>query len=93
MGITSENIAKRFQISRLDQDKFSFESHLKATKARKNGIYMYLYMYKLCLYLFELLYMYLHFSKSMNYLEVHLVYLFTCPYDMYAYYVSKNQIK
>jgi acetyl-CoA acyltransferase 1 len=37
MGITSENIAKRFQISRLDQDKFSFESHIKATNARKNG--------------------------------------------------------
>lgn len=37
MGITAENIAQKYQISRETQDEFSLESHLKAIKAIKNG--------------------------------------------------------
>ena len=32
----SENISKRFQISRHDQDDFAFNSHRKASKAKKS---------------------------------------------------------
>jgi acetyl-CoA acyltransferase len=35
MGITAENVAKRFGVSREDQDKFAFASHKKATAARE----------------------------------------------------------
>lgn len=37
MGVTAENIAERWNISRLDQDEFSLNSHLKAAKAAKEG--------------------------------------------------------
>ena len=37
MGITAENVASRFNISREDQDKFAYESHQKAAKARDGG--------------------------------------------------------
>lgn len=37
MGITSENVASKFGISREDQDKFALNSHLKADKATKLG--------------------------------------------------------
>lgn len=37
MGITSENIAQQFGISRADQDQFALESHLKAHKASESG--------------------------------------------------------
>jgi acetyl-CoA acyltransferase len=37
MGITAENVANRFGISREDQDKFAYESHQKAAKARDAG--------------------------------------------------------
>ena len=37
MGITAENVAKRFEISRVDQDAFAAESQRKATEARKAG--------------------------------------------------------
>ncbi|KAK6197053.1 peroxisomal acetyl-CoA C-acyltransferase [Scheffersomyces amazonensis] len=37
MGITSENVATKYGITRLDQDKFSVESHLKAAKATESG--------------------------------------------------------
>ncbi|KAK6461113.1 Thiolase, N-terminal domain-containing protein [Scheffersomyces coipomensis] len=37
MGITSENVASKYGISRLDQDKFAVESHLKAAKATESG--------------------------------------------------------
>ncbi|HBQ11688.1 MAG TPA: acetyl-CoA C-acyltransferase, partial [Myxococcales bacterium] len=30
MGITAENVATRFEISREDQDQFAFESQMKA---------------------------------------------------------------
>lgn len=37
MGLTAEAVAKEFQVSREDQDAFSFHSHLKAVEAIKNG--------------------------------------------------------
>ena len=37
MGNTAENVAQKFQITRKDQDKFSFESQIKALKAQKEN--------------------------------------------------------
>jgi acetyl-CoA acyltransferase len=37
MGITAENVAKRFEISREDQDKFALSSQKKAAAARAAG--------------------------------------------------------
>ncbi|KAI8099594.1 Thiolase, N-terminal domain-containing protein [Halteromyces radiatus] len=37
MGITSENVAAEFKVSREKQDAFSAESHRKADQAQKNG--------------------------------------------------------
>lgn len=37
MGLTAENVAERFNISREDQDAFAFESHQKAVKALREG--------------------------------------------------------
>jgi acetyl-CoA acyltransferase len=37
MGLTAEAIAKQWNISREDQDKFSYESHMKAVKAQQEG--------------------------------------------------------
>ena len=37
MGLTSENVAKRYGVSRQDQDAFAAESHRKASKAQKAG--------------------------------------------------------
>lgn len=37
MGLTAEEIAKQYKISRADQDKFAFESHDKAVKAQQSG--------------------------------------------------------
>ena len=37
MGLTAEEISKQFKVSREDQDKFAFESHMKALKAQKEG--------------------------------------------------------
>jgi acetyl-CoA acyltransferase len=34
MGLTAEEISRQYKISREDQDKFAFESHMKAMKAR-----------------------------------------------------------
>ena len=39
MGITAENIAKRFDISRDAQDKFALHSHEKAVLAIQNGLF------------------------------------------------------
>ena len=36
MGITAENIAEKFQITRNEQDKFALHSHEKALKAQKD---------------------------------------------------------
>ena len=35
MGITAENVAQQFQITRKDQDKFAFDSQTKALRAQK----------------------------------------------------------
>lgn len=37
MGLTAEAVAKEFNVSREDQDKFGYESHMKAMKAIKEG--------------------------------------------------------
>lgn len=37
MGITAENVAKKYGISREDQDEFAFQSHQKAVDAVKSG--------------------------------------------------------
>lgn len=37
MGITAENVARRWQISREDQDQFAFQSQRKAALAQKAG--------------------------------------------------------
>jgi acetyl-CoA C-acetyltransferase len=39
MGITGENIAKRFGIDRKEADEFACESHQKASKAVKDGVF------------------------------------------------------
>jgi acetyl-CoA acyltransferase len=39
MGITAENVAKRFAISRADQDAFSLASQKKAAAAQKAGVF------------------------------------------------------
>ncbi|ROW06298.1 hypothetical protein VPNG_08083 [Cytospora leucostoma] len=37
MGLTSENVASRYGVSRADQDAFAVESHLRAARARAEG--------------------------------------------------------
>ncbi|RRJ93050.1 acetyl-CoA C-acyltransferase [Flavobacterium macacae] len=37
MGLTAEAVAKQFNVSREDQDKFAFHSHQKALKAQAEG--------------------------------------------------------
>ncbi|KAF1959873.1 3-ketoacyl-CoA thiolase B [Byssothecium circinans] len=37
MGITSENVAERYGVSRADQDAFAVESHWRAAKAQNSG--------------------------------------------------------
>lgn len=37
MGVTAENLAEMYEISREDQDKFSYQSQMKAAKAQENG--------------------------------------------------------
>lgn len=39
MGLTAEAVAKEYNISREDQDAFSFASHQKALKAIENGVF------------------------------------------------------
>lgn len=39
MGITAENVARRYNISREDQDEFACNSHMKAAKARNENLY------------------------------------------------------
>lgn len=38
-GITAENVAKQFHVSRAEQDAFALESHRRAVKAVKSGIF------------------------------------------------------
>ncbi|MFC1563699.1 thiolase family protein [candidate division KSB1 bacterium] len=37
MGDTAENLYDKYKISREEQDEFAFQSHMKASKAQKNG--------------------------------------------------------
>src|SRR5438552_7905689 len=37
MGITAENVARKFAIARKDQDEFALRSHLRAVEAQKAG--------------------------------------------------------
>jgi acetyl-CoA acyltransferase len=37
MGVTAENVARRFEISRADQDAFALRSHQRAVAAQKEG--------------------------------------------------------
>ncbi len=37
MGLTAEEVAKKYNVSREDQDKFAYESHMKAIRAIKEG--------------------------------------------------------
>lgn len=39
MGLTSENVAERYGVSRADQDVFAAASHQKALKAQKDGLF------------------------------------------------------
>ena len=39
MGLTAENVAKEYNVSREDQDLFSYNSHQKAINAIKNGYF------------------------------------------------------
>ena len=39
MGITAENVANRYDVSREDQDDFAYQSHMKAAEARDKGLF------------------------------------------------------
>jgi len=39
MGLTAEAVAKEYEISREDQDQFSYQSHVKAVNAINNGYF------------------------------------------------------
>lgn len=38
MGITAENLSEKFQITRLQSDEFSYNSHVRAAQAYKDGL-------------------------------------------------------
>ncbi len=39
MGMTAENVAKQFEVSREDMDEFAYNSHMKAAKAQESGLF------------------------------------------------------
>jgi acetyl-CoA acyltransferase len=39
MGLTAEQVATQYKISREDQDRFAYESHMRAIKAQQQGIF------------------------------------------------------
>jgi len=39
MGITAENVANRYDITRKAQDEFAYQSQMKAAEAKKKGLY------------------------------------------------------
>jgi acetyl-CoA acyltransferase len=39
MGLTAENVARKYEVSREDQDAFSFKSHQKASRAVNSGLF------------------------------------------------------
>ncbi len=39
MGITAENVARRYEIKREEQDEFAYHSHRKASEAKEKGLF------------------------------------------------------
>ncbi len=39
MGITAENVAEKYKVTRKEQDEFSYSSHMKAAKARRTKVF------------------------------------------------------
>ncbi len=39
MGLTAENVAKKYNVSRQEQDEFAYRSHMKAIQAQKDGMF------------------------------------------------------
>ncbi|MBI5590460.1 MAG: thiolase family protein [Deltaproteobacteria bacterium] len=39
MGITAENVANRYKVSRQEQDEFAYQSHVKAGEAKARGLF------------------------------------------------------
>ncbi|CAI2552863.1 acetyl-CoA C-acetyltransferase [Apilactobacillus kunkeei] len=39
MGVTAENVAEKFNVSREEQDEFAYQSHMKAAEAFDNGYF------------------------------------------------------
>lgn len=39
MGLTAENVAKRYNVSREQQDEFAYHSQMKAAEAQKSGLF------------------------------------------------------
>ena len=39
MGITAENVAEKYNVSREDMDAFAYRSHQRAIKAQENGVF------------------------------------------------------
>ena len=39
MGLTAENVANKYGISRQEQDEFAYRSHMRAIKAQKEGMF------------------------------------------------------
>ncbi len=39
MGITAENVANRYKVSRTEQDEFAYQSHMKAGEAKAKGLF------------------------------------------------------
>lgn len=39
MGVTAENVAEKFNVSRKEQDEFAYQSHMKAANAFDNGYF------------------------------------------------------
>ena len=39
MGITAENVSRKYNVTRQDQDQFAYQSYLKTYKAIKNNYF------------------------------------------------------
>lgn len=39
MGMTAENVARKYNVSRQEQDEFAYHSHMRAIKAQKEGMF------------------------------------------------------
>lgn len=39
MGVTAENVAEKFKVSREEQDLFAYQSHMKAAAAQEKGLF------------------------------------------------------